>query len=151
MLGRDGGTGTLLFFVSILLCYGSVMLGIGKANDPGPGFFPFLAGSIIAVLSLAMLISSIRERSTAPPPKQPLITREAALILSVLLLFGVLVEKAGFFLCAFGATLFMLRVNGQKRWSYLLLVTILTCLGIFVVFNILLEVRLPLGILRFRG
>jgi len=151
MLARDGRIGTFLLFVSILLCYGAIRLGIGETHNPGPGFFPFLAGLIIAVLSLVMIISSIKERPNRNLQKSPLVTTGSALILTVLLFFGFLVEKAGFFVCTFFATLLMLRANGVKRWSYLFFVAFLTCAAIFVVFNVLLEVRLPLGILEFRG
>ena len=81
-----------------------------------------------------------------------MVSGKAALISVVLLLlFGLFVEKAGFFVCTFFATLLMLRANGIKQWYLLLLVGISTSLGIFLIFNLLLEVRLPLGILTFVG
>ena len=126
-------------------------LGIGKANDPGPGFFPFLAGLMIAILSLAIIISSLKKSQKYNPEEGALVSGKAALISVVLLLFGLFVEKAGFFVCTFFATLLMLRANGIKQWYLLLLVGISTSLGIFLIFNLLLEVRLPLGILTFVG
>jgi len=151
MLGRDAKIGIFLLFISALLCYGSIRLGIGKANAPGPGFFPFLAGLIIAILSLVMIIFSAKEAPNHTQQKGLLVTGRAALVSGVLLLFGLLVEKAGFFICTFFATLIMLRANGIRKWPFLLFVSILTCVGIFIGFNLLLKVRLPLGILRFGG
>jgi len=150
-LKHDAKIGSFLFLISIILCYASMRLGIGKANDPGPGFFPFLAGLMIAILSLAILISSLKKSKKYNPEEGALVSGKAALISVVLLLFGLFVEKAGFFVCIFFATLLMLRANGIKKWHFLLLVGISTCLGIFLIFNILLEVRLPLGILTWVG
>ena len=146
---HDTKIGSFLFFISTILCYGSLRLGIGKPNDPGPGFFPFLAGLMIAILSWAIILSSLKKSQKNNPDEGALVSEKAALISVFLLLFGLLVEKAGFFVCTFFATLLMLRTNGIKKWHFLLWVGISTCLGIFLIFNLLLEVRLPLGILTF--
>jgi putative tricarboxylic transport membrane protein len=149
-IGRDTGVGFFLLFVSVLLCYGALRLGTGKINDPGPGFFPFVAGLIIAALTLINIVSS-RKKEHQNQRSGPLVTGRAALFLIILIGFGFVVEKLGFFVSAFFTTLIMLRSNGIKKWSYLLFVAVLTCLGTFVFFNVLLEMRLPLGILAFGG
>ena len=151
MLDREGKLGIFLFFFASLISYGAIRLGIGKTHDPGPGFFPFLAGLIIAVLSLIMIIASLRNKGKYVPPKTPLITMRASVTLGLFLLVGFLVEKAGFLVCAFFVTVVMLWLNGIKKWSFLLLVGLLASAGIYLVFNVLLEVRLPLGILRLGG
>ena len=144
---RERGSGVFLLIISALLCYGAFRLGIGEFNNPGPGFFPFLAGLILAALSLALTVSSLRGPLRVSPERPPLFTLRACLILGSLLLFGLFVEKAGFFVCTFLATLLMLRINGIKKWPFLLFVAISVCIGIFLVFNIFLKVRLPLGVL----
>jgi len=148
MQGRDGKIGIFLLIVSLLLCYGAIKLGVGKTHDPGPGFFPFLAGIIIAVLSLLLILSSFSPKHRYSLPSGPLVTGRAALTLGVFLLSGLLVEKAGFFICTFFVTMTMLWINGVKQLPFLCLVAILTSAGIYLVFNVLLDVRLPLGILR---
>lgn len=151
MQGRDGKIGVFLLIVSLFLCYGAIKLGIGKTHDPGPGFFPFLAGLIIAILSLILIISSFQAQHKHSLPAGPLLTGRAALTLGVFLLSGLLVEKAGFFICTFFVTMAMLWINGVKKWPFLFLVATLTSAGIYLVFNVLLDVRLPLGILRLGG
>ncbi len=151
MLDRDGKIGIFLFIVSGLLCNGAARLGVGKTHDPGPGFFPLLAGLMIAFLSLSIIISSIKNKHNFDRPTGPLITGRAALTLGVFVVSGFLVEKAGFFICTFFVTLIMLWINGVKKWPFLFLVAVLTSVGIYLVFNVLLDVRLPLGILRFGG
>ena len=148
MQGRDGKIGVFLLIVSLLLCYGAIKLGIGRTHDPGPGFFPFLAGLIIALLSVILILSSLRVQPRYALPPGPLLTGRAALTLGVFLIAGLLVEKAGFFICTFVVTMAMLRINGVKKLPFLFLVAILTSFGIYLIFNVLLEVRLPLGILR---
>ncbi len=139
--------GIVLFFVSVILSIGAIKLRIGKFNDFGPGFFPLLAGLFIAVFSLIIIISSLRGSPNSIPQHDAFITGKTTMIVIILLLFGLFVENAGFFLCAFFASLLMLRINGIKKWPYLLFVPGLICIGTFLIFNILLKVRLPFGIL----
>ena len=149
-MGRDGKIGVSLLVLAVFLCYGSLKLGLGQTNNPGPGFFPFLAGVVIGGLSVLLVTSSLRKSAQhRKQERDSFVTRGASLILGSLLIFGFLVERVGFFFCAFFTIFLMLRANGVKKWSSLLLFSFLTCLAVFLVFNSLLDVRLPLGILRF--
>jgi len=141
------GIGIFLLIISSLLFHGAITLGIGKTNNPQPGFVPFLLGLIIAVCSLALIASSVKNLPSALPEKRPLLTIRTALILCALLLFGLFVEKGGFFVCTFLITISLLKINGIRKWSTVLVLAILTSIGIFLVFNTLLRLRLPLGIL----
>ena len=144
---RYVGIGIFLLIISSLLIHGAITLGIGKMNNPKPGFVPFLLGLIIAVCSLALIASSVKNLQSALPEKMPLLTIRAALILCALLLFGLFVEKGGFFVCTFLITISFLKINGIRKWFAVLVLAILTSIGIFLIFNILLRLRLPLGIL----
>lgn len=147
-MNRYIGIGIFLLIVSSVLFHGAITLGIGKTNSPQPGFVPFLLGLIIAVCSLALIASSVKNSPSALTDKRPLFTTRAVLILCALLLFGLFVEKGGFFVCTFLITISFLKINGIRKWSTVLVIAILTSIGSFLVFNILLRIRLPLGILE---
>ena len=147
----DREIGIFLLVASLLFSIGAFRLGIGKINNFGPGFFPLLAGLFIAFCSLIIILSSLKGGRDRKTQGDSLLTGRSALIAAVLLLFGLFVEKAGFFFCTFFASLLTLRINGTRKWSYLVFVPVLICIGIFLIFNVLLEVRLPLGFLRLRG
>ncbi len=147
----DAKIGIFLLFVSAILSIGAIRLGLGKINDFGPGFFPLLASALIALFSMIIIISSRKASANRIPQASAFITAKSAMIVIVLLVFGLFVESAGFFLCSFFASLLLLRINGIKRWLYLLFVPGLICIGTFLIFNVLLQVRLPLGILEWVG
>jgi len=155
MLKRDTKVGLfLLIVVTIPLCYGSVRLGIGTTSNLGPGFIPFVAGLILALLSIAMIVSSISIKKTERERHQEnpvLITPGVFWIMVPLILFGFFIENIGFFICAFVVSILMLRINGVKKWSVIIFSSLLTCIAIFLFFNLLLQARLPLGILQFGG
>lgn len=145
---RDTGTGIFLLLISSTICYAAMGLGIGQSQNPGPGFFPFFSGLIVGIFSIAMILRSQRDRATPIPETSPLLTSKAASILVVLIACGLFVERAGFHVCIFISAIFMLRINGIKRWSALICYSASLSLAVFFVFNKLLDVRLPLGILN---
>ena len=50
----------LLF--SLITCVEAYRLKLGAVHEPGPGFFPFGAGFIMLLLSLAALLQSISKK-----------------------------------------------------------------------------------------
>jgi putative tricarboxylic transport membrane protein len=149
MLKRDVTIGIILIFVSALICYGAIRLGIGNANNPGPGFFPFLAGVAVGIFSLAMIITGAKLPPKVASKTETLINIRSVVILFILLLFGLFVEKLGFYVCSFLLIISLLKITSEKKWPFLLFVAISTSVAVFLIFNLLLDVRLPLGILTF--
>ena len=144
---REGYVGAFLCFASALFCYGAFTLGIGRLGRPGPGFFPLLTGLIVGTLSLVMIAFSVRTSTASEVKAERLLTVRTFFSLLCLLLFGLLVEKAGFFVCSFLFIIFVLRANGVNKWPFLLFFAAVVCVGVFFFFNVFLEARLPLGIL----
>lgn len=144
-------SGIVLLFISVLLSYGAVRLGIGVLRNPGAGFLPLIAGLIIGVLSIPLVFGRSGPSTSPSPPAEPFFTSRAGLFLAVLVLFGVFVERAGFLVCTFLGVIIMLRANGMRRYLYLFLTSTLICVSIFFLFDKILGVRLPWGILGFLG
>lgn len=153
MFKRDVNVGLfLIIFISIPLCYGSIRLGIGTGINPGPGFMPFFAGLILLLMSAGMIIASLKKGEKTENQKNViLISRGAIYILIALMLTGLVIEKIGFFVCAFLISVLVLRINGISKWLVILLISALNCGAIYIFFNLLLQVRLPFGILQFWG
>jgi putative tricarboxylic transport membrane protein len=124
---------------------GAVQLQIGSPDEPQPGFFPFLAGLILVVLSGLLIIQALRGRSSGGEPfthlKQP--------VLAMLGLVGyvLLLEPLGYVLATAALTavlLFVLKVRrGLSYWLTLVLLPV----GSYFLFDRLLDVPLPEGIL----
>lgn len=147
----DRKSGIVLLIISALLCYGAVRLGIGALRNPGAGLLPLITGLIIGVLSIPLVFGRSVPSTSPSPPAEPFFTSRAGLFLGVLVLFGVFVERAGFLICTFFGVIIMLRANGMRRYSYVFLASTLICISIFLLFDKILGVRLPWGILGFLG
>jgi hypothetical protein len=107
-----------------------------------------LTGTIVGFFSLIMIVRSIRASTRLGASPAGLMTLRTALALICLLFFGLLIDRLGFFVCTFFFIVITLSANGVRKWSFLVMFALLVCVAIFFCFNLLLEARLPLGILR---
>jgi len=119
---------------------------LGSAGQPGPGFFPALAGAMLVVSSLATGLEAWLHggQSTVAWPRGQA-RRRLLLIVAAILGYVVLLPWAGYHLTSTLVTLIVLRVMGVKSWR----VSLGTALGLaflsYYCLAVLLKVPLPLG------
>ena len=137
-----------------LLClYGSVLLGLGTMREPGPGFFPFLAGCFFTLLALIVFVRSL-------VPGRGFQARISSLwkgaiwhrpLAVGLLMTGYILalERIGFLLTSLMVLLIMLRAVEKFPWWKAILISIISSGCTFLLFNVLLKTTLPTGIFGF--
>ena len=118
-------------------------------NGPGVGFFPLVYGSLIVLLSLVLVIKSLRagRRAGSQTPEQPAGKVFAAV--SVWVAFAItvaLMKFIGFYVALGLLVMFMTRFIFSRSPRFALLSGVLVPLTFFVVFGLLLKVQLPVGI-----
>jgi putative tricarboxylic transport membrane protein len=131
--------GLYVVMESIRLVY---MLPMG----PGPGFFPFWLGALIAALAAVWFV-----RTTIRPPEpaeESFLPRGTAArrILSVLAataLMPALGEHLGFRLTMLACLLFLLGVAGRQKPLVTIPISLIGSFGVYFVFHDLLDVYLP--------
>lgn len=139
------------------MALGLVMLGAWAAREatgmvyytpvgPGPGFFPFWLGMLLAVLGGTILIASVF--GSLPELESGLVPHGApslrmAATLAAVAAFALLVERLGFVLTMFAVLLGLLRLNGVRRWSTVIPMALGGSLGIGYAFSEWLSVFLP--------
>jgi len=109
----------------------------------GPGYFPVVLGSMIAILGLFLTIAALRNASTAEEI-EPANLKPIFFISLSMLAFGLLIERAG--LLPALAALIAISGFGQKQRSIfevLLMMVVLSAL-VWIIFIRLLEIRVPL-------
>jgi putative tricarboxylic transport membrane protein len=136
--------------LSVAICVESWRLSIGGFHQPGPGFLIFFAGALLGILSLISLIQCLKERE----PEGPKIWAQVnflkfGLLVGVLFLYTILLPKLGFLLGTFLLLLFLFRVVEPYRWRKVFFASLLTIGVIYGFFVIILESRLPKGLLGF--
>jgi hypothetical protein len=132
------------------LCVRAVQLGLGRVNDPGPGFTIFLASAVLGLLSLLLVLSSVWRRTAGDErPRDAVRGGKIALILLSLVVYGIILKTTGFVLATFLLVVFFLRTLERKKWHVALLWGVAMAAGTYVVFELWLQARLPAGLWGF--
>lgn len=120
---------------------------------PGPGFFPFWLGVIMASLATILLATAWRRRATAKDGVSPFPGKKALIaigsVLAGLAAYISLIEVLGFLMDTFLYVAFLLGVVENERWPRTLLVAVSTTAGLYLVFQILLGITLPSNMFGF--
>ncbi len=119
---------------------------------PGPGFFPFWLGAVLAVLSVIWLVQA----STGPggameagfiPDRRGLV--RVLCILVAMALFGWLVDYLGFQLTMLVFLVFLLTALGRQKPIVTTAVALAGSIGVYYVFTHWLDVQLPASSIEF--
>jgi putative tricarboxylic transport membrane protein len=139
----------LLF--SLFTCVEAFRLGLGSVNNPGPGFFPFGAGFIMLILSLAALFQSIRKRIQLEKttPQEPFRWWNIVIILAAVTAYAFSLEKIGFLINTFLFMCLLLKVVEPQTWKTAILGGLITTIAANLVFNVIFRTQIPSGILGF--
>lgn len=141
------GSGPLLVLLAFALAMSAAAqrLGLGSLSTPGPGFFPFLNAVGLGLTALVLVVQARRQarHDGESGSAWPIVLGVTAGIAA----YGILVDHLGFPLTSF---LFLLLcwvvVARQPVWRSVMLAAV-TAVTIYLLFDRLLGVRLPRGLL----
>jgi putative tricarboxylic transport membrane protein len=124
----------------------------GTEFAPGPEFLSLWAGILLASLSVVLIVSA----SLWPAdPKKKAIFPSGRTLMSVVLLMASLaayifmLDVIGYLTGTFLLIGFLLRVVMRGKWKSSLLVALLASVSLYVIFQVMLEVRLPKNMFGF--
>ena len=137
--------------IGLLLSFWAVRYELGGVVQPGPGFFPFLLGLLLILLSLLSLFGKVKRISVRDPTISPSLPggwKKVVYAVVILTLAALFFEKVGYLITFFLLILLSMRGAGPQSWKRILLVALLTTLGVYLVFILLLGQPMPPGFLR---
>lgn len=151
MRSLDRVSGTILLILSILICLGSIRYGFGSLNNPGPGFFPFVLGMVVGLLSLLIVVKPKYEKHQANGsqklwPGAGGLTRIFCILLA-LVSYGILLEKLGYTLTTFIMFILLIRGIIPQKWYIVIGGALLASIGSYVLFKLALQIELPRGLI----
>lgn len=142
--------GSILFALAgIGIVAESLRLKVGKLTDPQPGFFPFVSGVVLIVLSLVLL--AYRWSTPSNEVRSPGNFRGPAILIVGMAVYVGILDSAGYVLSTVFIGTLILRVLGIRSWRVLGGVGIGLSIGTYLLFSRLLGIELPPGILTFLG
>jgi len=138
--------GIFFLIVGIGDIIGALGLPLGTPLDPKPGFFPLLAGVFLLCLSIIFLVRAFLKRNTE---------RQAfgavwrpGLMIGGLVIYTLILDLAGYVIATLILSLTILRILETKRWWRLVTISLAASIGSYILFDRVLGVTLPLGILK---
>jgi hypothetical protein len=146
MKNRSDAVGSLfLFLLGLGAIIGAIRLKVGSPTEPQPGFFPFLGGLSLVVFSTVIFIKGWvgqgQEKVAFGEIGRP------ALLLVVMIALVAVLDRVGYVIGTFIASVLILRILNAKSWRTLLLTSLCLSIGTYVLFDKLLGIDLPMGIL----
>ncbi|NWF92430.1 MAG: tripartite tricarboxylate transporter TctB family protein [Syntrophaceae bacterium] len=134
-----------LILLGIGAIIGAIGLRVGTPTEPQPGFFPFLSGAIIVILSSIIFVQGWLGRSKRRIGLGEI--KRPAMLIAVLAAFVAVLEPLGYVLASPFLIAVVLRIMGIKSWRALLVTSLVLSIGTYLLFDWLLGITLPAGIL----
>jgi putative tricarboxylic transport membrane protein len=142
--------GSILFALGgIGIVAESFRLKVGKLTEPQPGFFPFVSGVVLIVLSLVLL--AYRWSTPGNDVRSPGNLRGPAILIAGMAVYVGVLDSAGYVLSTLFIGALILRVLGIRSWRVLCGASAVLSVGTYLLFARLLGIELPPGILAFLG
>ncbi len=152
MKNPDQYAGIFWFLLGGAVTISSFYYGVGSFSTPGPGFITFFAGAILTLLSLILLISSVRSkegRQSLGLLWEGRQTGKAFYILGLLVAYMFLVTPLGFPIGTFFLLLLLFRVQGTYSLKKVILLSTVSTIVSFIIFDQWLGVQLPRGFMGY--
>ncbi|MFH1080209.1 MAG: tripartite tricarboxylate transporter TctB family protein [Pseudomonadota bacterium] len=150
MVKRDILSCFVLLFISILVLIASLRLGIGPYQSPGPGFIPFW--SCLLLFLFTSLLLGVRLIKTEDVRLADLWKGRnwgnTIIVVAVLIVYCLALPKAGYLLATLGLMLVLFTLGKMKFWV-VVPCALLAVLFTYGLFDYLLKMPLPRGILGF--
>jgi hypothetical protein len=142
-------------FSAISFIIFALFFGIEALNYPigtslrrvGPGFFPLVCLSFLALLSFILLIRSAKDWYRNLRASWPLSATPALIVLSSIFAFGFVLPWLGFLLTTFLFSFVLFWQGYPRRWLLAVLGAISTSILAVLVFEIWLKIQFPRGLI----
>jgi len=143
--------GLAWFLLGSAYCLGGLKYKLGTFQVPGPGFMPFVAGGLLAILGLVLSISTslkvVPRSEESPGEKQKI--RNLLFPLVAMLLYALFLEQLGFLLDTFLFLLFLFKMAKPKIWVLPIVLSALIVAIAHFLFSVFLQSQFPKGVWGF--
>lgn len=138
--------GAILLSFGLLVIRESRRLEVGILRVPGPGFFPFWLGCLVAIFSLILLIGFSTGKIKADHGQwKGLLWQKVAIASAVLFAYCFALESIGYLTGTFLLLGILLRLTEKKRILLVIGLSGLITLGTYLIFKQWLFIQLPKG------
>jgi putative tricarboxylic transport membrane protein len=147
---REEASSLVWLVLAFIICIGSLRLSLGSFRNPGPGFMPFITGSILGILAVVVHLQARRAARSVKKTESlwtnPGGVKKIVLTTIALLVYAIGMDYLGFLISTFIFFVFLLRAIEPQRWTLVILESALASGVSYLIFEVWLQAQLPRGI-----
>ena len=140
---RDFFSGLLLIFVGAAFAIGATGYNFGAAVRPGPGYFPFGLGIILAVLGVIVFITSFVRRCTDGDPIGAIPWRPLICVVGAIVFFAIGLPRLGFVIAFPLMIVLTSYASTEFTWKGALLTALVLTIASYLIFIFGLQLNIP--------
>ncbi len=141
---RDFWSGLMFLVAGIAFAWGATEYSFGTSARPGPGYFPFGLGILLALLGGLVLFKALTLESEGGDPVGTIAWRPLLVIVAAILVFGVALPRLGL-ACTLPLLIALSSLAGdQFRWRDVLVTSVVLTVGSWALFIVGLKLTIPL-------
>jgi hypothetical protein len=141
---RDFWSGLMFIVVGLGFSWGALNYSFGSSARPGPGYFPFGLGILLALLGAFTLFEALTIDTEDGEPVGAFAWRPIALITGSVALFGLMLPRVGMII-SLPVLVFVSAYAGDEfRWKDALINAVILTVGSWAIFIYGLNLTIPL-------
>jgi hypothetical protein len=141
---RDFWSGLMFLVVGVAFAWGATEYSFGTSARPGPGYFPFGLGILLALLGGLVLFKALTLESEGGDPIGAIAWRPLLIIVLAIAVFGAALPRLGL-ACTLPITIVLSSLAGtDSRWRDVLISSVVLTVGSWALFILGLKLTIPL-------
>lgn len=141
---RDFWSGLMFLGIGAAFAWGATMYSFGSSARPGPGYFPFGLGVLLAILGAVMLFKALTIEVEGGDPIGSVAWKPLLYIVCTVAVFGWTLPHLGMFLALPILVVIAARAGDEFHWGEVLANAALLTVGSWVIFIYGLKLTIPL-------
>ncbi|MBL8278624.1 MAG: tripartite tricarboxylate transporter TctB family protein [Pelomonas sp.] len=141
---RDFVSGLLFLVLGVAFAWGATEYSFGNSARPGPGYFPFGLGILLAILGGLVLFKALTLESEGGDPIGAIAWRPLLVIVAAVAVFGIALPRLGL-ACTLPLLITMAALAGNEfHWRDVLISSVVLTVGSWALFIWGLKLTIPL-------
>ena len=141
---KDFWSGLMFIVVGVAFAYGALNYSFGSSARPGPAYFPFGLGVLMAVLGAMVLFKALTLEVEGGDKIGAWAWKPLIMITATVAIFGWLLPHAGMFIALPVLVLVAALAGDEFHWKDALISAVVLTLGSWVIFIKGLKLTIPL-------
>lgn len=141
---KDFWSGLMFIVTGIGFAWGATNYSFGASARPGPGYFPFGLGMLLAILGAVVLFNALVIETEDGEPIGDWPFKQGVVILAAVVLFGLLIPKIGMAVALPVLIAISSIASGEFHWKEVIITSIVLTIGSWAIFIKGLGLIIPL-------